>query len=114
MQSVYPGRGIKGAEPRVTGGHADCRNPNAASDGVRGRRRSRVEGRGEGNWGGHGRPVSAFRGPHAETFFSATMTHVCFFEELIRQAPLTFIRAWYGTTPAELLAVQRYTPPSRT
>ena len=37
-----------------------------------------------------------------------------FFEELIRQAPLTFIRAWQRTTPAELLAVQRYTPPSRT
>lgn len=51
MQSVYPGGGIKGAEPRVTGGHADCRNPNAASDGVRGQRRSRVEGRGGGNGG---------------------------------------------------------------
>lgn len=113
MQSVYPGRGIKGAEPRVTGGHADCRNPTAASDGVRvGDIPEWKEG--EGGMGGHGRPVSAFRGPHAETFFSATMTHVCFFEELIRQAPLTFIRAWYGTTPAELLAVQRYTPPSRT
>lgn len=30
-----------------------------------------------------------------------------------RQAPLTFMRAWYSALPAELRAAQRYTPPSR-
>lgn len=47
-------------------------------------------------------------------FFWCFLFLLFFFEELIWQAPLTFIRAWYRTTPAELLAVQRYTPPSRT
>lgn len=60
-----------------------------------------------GKWGGTGRET-IWRG--TEHNQKPSQSPILIFKS--RQAPLTFIRAWYSALPTEFRAVHRYTPPS--